>query len=231
MRTYKKADYPVRRFLTKSMLFPFFISIISFSNHSSGHSGRTNSEGCHNGSRPYHCHKPKTTNFEAVVPEDTKFDRDDYGTWSDLDGDCKSTRHEILEQLNIGQLSYSANGCRVVSGRWFGVFSGQYFYNAHEMDIDHVFPVSLADRLGARNWPSAKKRQFFNDPANLLPVDKSLNRSKGAKDPTQWLPPNIAYRCEYVTRFLRVGTVYGLISDDYRSKIDQIHANVCASSN
>lgn len=209
------------------MLFPLVVLVISFCHHSSGHSGRTNSEGCHSGSRPYHCHKPKSPNSEAAVPEAIKFHRDDYGTWSDLDGDCKSTRHEILEQLNIGRLSYSANGCRVVSGRWFGVFSGQYFYNAQDMDIDHVFPVSLADRLGARNWPSVKKSQFFNDPANLLPVDKSLNRSKGAKDPTQWLPPNTSYRCEYVTRFLRVGLKYGLVDATYRARIDRVRGKVC----
>ena len=79
------------------------------------------------------------------------YDRKAYGSWADTDGDCKSTRHEVLEQLNTGRLRYSANGCRVVSGRWFGVFSGQYFYDAQDMDIDHVFPVALADRLGARD--------------------------------------------------------------------------------
>ena len=95
------------------------------------------------------------------------------------------------------------------------------------MDIDHVFPVALADRLGARNWPSAKKRQFFNDPANLLPVDKSLNRSKGAKDPTQRLPPNTSYRCEYVNRFLRVGLKYGLVDATFRARIDGVRGKVC----
>ena len=52
------------------------------------------------------------------------YDRKAYGSWADTDGDCKSTRHEVLEQMNIGQLRFSVNGCRVVTGRWFGVFSG-----------------------------------------------------------------------------------------------------------
>ena len=154
------------------------------------HSGRTNADGCHAGSKPYHCHGSRES-VSSPEANSSGYDRKAYGSWADTDGDCKSTRHEVLEQLNTGQLRYSANGCRVVSGRWFGVFSGQYFYDAQDMDIDHVFPVALADRLGARNWPSVKKREFFNDPANLLPVDKSLNRSKGAKDQLSGFPQTL----------------------------------------
>lgn len=190
------------------------------------HSGGTNAEGCHASSQPYHCHGGSTKAATDKRPSNS-YIRSDYGSWADTDGDCKSTRHEVLEQMNVGQLQYSPNGCRVVSGRWFGVFSGKYFYDAKKVDIDHVFPIALADRLGARAWPKSRKRQFFNDPANILPVSASLNRSKGAKDPTQWLPPNTQYRCEYVTRFLRVGLKYGLVDDDYRTQIDRLRAAVC----
>ena len=206
----------------RSIIFLMFLGV----GFVHAHSGRTNADGCHAGSQPSHCHGSKrpVSSYEA---SSSGYERKAYGSWADTDGDCKSTRHEVLEQLNTGQLRYSANGCRVVSGRWFGVFSGQYFYDAQDMDIDHVFPVALADRLGARNWPSVKKREFFNDPANLLPVDKSLNRSKGAKDPTQWLPPNSSYRCEYATRFLRVGLRYGLVDATYRARIDRVRGKVC----
>ena len=191
----------------------------------SAHPGRTNGDGCHAGSQAYHCHGKN----RGVGADQTSgsYDRPSYGSWADADGDCKSTRHELLEQMNIGQLRYSTDGCRVVAGRWFGVFSGQYFYKARDMDIDHVFPIALADRLGARNWPREKKRLFFNDPANLLPVSASLNRSKGAKDPVQWLPPNRAFHCEYVTRFLRVGLKYRLIEGGYRTRLNIVRDQVC----
>ena len=49
----------------KSILFSFFIFLIIFtiqSNLANSHSGRTNSEGCHNqtSNGTYHCHKPKS---------------------------------------------------------------------------------------------------------------------------------------------------------------------------
>lgn len=202
------------------------LSALTFSQVVSAHSGRANADGCHAGSQPYHCHGAGKAKSRAAS-DSSRYDRKEYGNWADTDGDCKSTRPEVLERLNVGQIRYSLNGCRVVSGRWYGVFSGQYFYEAKQMDIDHILPVALAHRLGANAWPKTKKCQFFNDPANLIPVSARLNRAKGAKGPGQWLPPSEAYHCEYVTRFLRVGLKYGLISGDYRTRIDMVRERVC----
>jgi hypothetical protein len=35
-----------------------------------------------------------------------------------------------------------------------------------------------------------------------LAVSRSANRSKGAKDPAQWMPQNVAFHCEYI--FIRI---------------------------
>lgn len=210
------------------------------------HSGRTDATGCHAGSQPRHCHgvkgsassKPAASGgYSRSKPAASGgnsrdsyggYDRDSYGGWWDDDRDCKNTRHETLESQNIGQIRYSANGCRVVAGRWNGVYSGKTFYDAKQLDADHIFPVALADVLGARRWSKDKKRAFYNDPANVIAVSASLNRQKGAKGPTQWLPPNRAYRCEYVTRFLRIGLKYKLISSNYKNEIDRVRSRVCS---
>ncbi|WP_227520150.1 DUF1524 domain-containing protein [Marinobacter sp. LV10R510-11A] len=36
---------------------------------------------------------------------------------------------------------------------------------------------------GANEWSREKREEFANDLRNLWPVEASLNRSKGAKDP------------------------------------------------
>jgi hypothetical protein len=41
-------------------------------------------------------------------------------------------------------------------------------------------------------------------------VNASLNRQKGAKGPSEWLPPHHQYRCEYIMLFNAVMDKYGL---------------------
>ncbi len=54
-----------------------------------------------------------------VAPEDTSpYDRDrDFGDWIDADGDCRSTRHEVLASEGTG-VTFSSSGCTVNGGVW-----------------------------------------------------------------------------------------------------------------
>jgi hypothetical protein len=50
--------------------------------------------------------------------------------------------------------------------------------------------------------------EFANDPLNLLSADASTNRAKGDGDAATWLPPNKAFRCDYVARQIAVKRRY-----------------------
>ena len=78
------------------------------------------------------------------------------------------------------------------------------------MQIDHV--VSLADAWykGAREWDDQRRRDFANDPRNLLAVGGQANFDKAFRDATAWLPTNEAFRCEFVARQIDVKAAYGL---------------------
>ncbi|HEX7826360.1 MAG TPA: HNH endonuclease family protein, partial [Mycobacterium sp.] len=78
------------------------------------------------------------------------------------------------------------------------------------VQIDHV--VSLADAWykGARNWDDERRRDFANDPRNLLAVSAKANFDKAFRDASSWLPPNVGYRCAFVARQIQVKTAYGL---------------------
>ena len=43
------------------------------------------------------------------------YDRDRFGGWADADGDCRSTRPELLEELSTRRVRWSRDGCRAVS--------------------------------------------------------------------------------------------------------------------
>ena len=72
--------------------------------------------------------------------------------------------------------------------------------------------VSLADAWyrGARSWNPQQRLDFANDPRNLLAVSPKANFNKAFRDAASWLPPNMGFRCDFVTRQLDVKTAYGL---------------------
>jgi hypothetical protein len=93
---------------------------------------------------------------------------------------------------------------------WFDPYSGETYIVSNELDLDHIVPLKFAHGHGADKWSRERKSVFANDLANLILVQASLNRQKGAKGPDEWLPPNHRYRCEYITRFNNVMAKYDL---------------------
>lgn len=136
------------------------------------------------------------------------YSRDQFGHgWADVDHDGQDTRQEVLIVQNTGNLAYNEHG-RVVSGRWISLYSGRVFYNASDLDIDHIVPLSWAWKHGADEWTRDKREQFANDPRNLVAVGASLNRSKGDKGLDEWLPPT--NQKQYKLRFQRIVKLYEL---------------------
>ena len=102
----------------------------------------------------------------------------------------------------------SKNGCSVKSGLWHGPFSGKKLTLASDLDVDHIIPLKWANDHGGANWSAEKKEAFANDPINLLAVDDGLNQAKGAKGPSEWMPPNHVFRCEYLAMWQDVLNKY-----------------------
>jgi len=68
------------------------------------------------------------------------------------------------------------------------------------VQIDHLVSLSDAWYKGAREWDEQRRRDFANDPRNLLPSSGKANFDKAFRDANAWLPPNPAFRCEFVAR-------------------------------
>jgi hypothetical protein len=139
------------------------------------------------------------------------YDRDDWKHWSDHDKDCQNTRAELLIATSEIPVTFKTRKqCVVATGKWYGAYSGEYFYNAKELDLDHVVPLKHANGHGGMKLSKAEREQFANDPENLILVDLSLNRQKGAKGVTDWMPPLQTYRCDYLKSFDHVMAKYKL---------------------
>lgn len=145
-----------------------------------------------------------------------RYDRKLYGGWIDTDGDCQNTRQEVLIEESLVPVTLDARGCKVVAGRWYDPFTGRYFTNPRKLDIDHFVPLAEVHRSGGTAWAPAQRKQYANDlsdPKTLIAVSASANRSKGAKDPAAWLPPNPEFRCEYVRLWIAIKERWGLRMD------------------
>ena len=153
--------------------------------------------------------------YVASVPEGLPaYDRDDWRHWIDVDGDCQNTRHEVLiEESRITVTYKSDRRCQVEAGRWFGAYTSSTVTQASELDVDHMVPLANAHRSGGWAWGAERKRRYANsldDPDHLIAVTAGANRSKGAKGPGEWKPPNRSYWCEYSVDWIRIKETWEL---------------------
>lgn len=142
------------------------------------------------------------------------YDRDDYNHWIDADKNCKDTRVEVLIEESLKEVQM--DDCKVISGKWYDSFTGDNYTDPTLLDIDHLVPLKEAHESGAYQWDKEKKKQYANDleyEHSLLAVYRSVNRSKGAKDPAEWLPPNRDFHKEYAKRWINIKLRWNLSID------------------
>ena len=105
------------------------------------------------------------------------------------------------------------DGCVVMSGRLDDPYTGRIITfskrDAAEVQIDHVYPLALAWRMGASRWSEDRRERFANDHDNLLAVWGVPNQQKGDSGPGEWKPRK-QFQCAYAVRYIRVADEYSL---------------------
>lgn len=189
-----------------------------------GHAGNLDENGGHYYGNSYHCHMtscamPDTFDmtrsrrdslFTDHRSREKFFNEDDWAYEEDWDGDCQSTRQEMLVLTSRETVSYTnPRNCVVRLGEWLDEYTGNVYKVAAQVDIDHVIPRMYAHTHGGDRWPAEKKLQFSNDPLNLVVTERREIRRKNDRGPDRYLPRE-EFQCEYVRLWEAIADKYDL---------------------
>ena len=153
-----------------------------------------------------------------------------FGRWSDDDRDGEDTRQEVLIAESWVRVTRDSKG-KVDKGLWVGPYAGFVTRDSTDLDIDHMVPLCEAWRSGAHAWTKGRRVEFANslsEDHHLIATWKSTNRSKGDKDPSEWLPPNRAYWCRYLDDWVAIKRAWGLSMDADEADAIREGLRVCA---
>ena len=152
----------------------------------------------------------------VTAEHDGGYDRDLFRHWVDADGDGCDARREVLIAEAVVAPSVGS-GCSLSGGEWLSRYDGETTSgDGSAFDVDHMVPLAEAWDSGAHDWSADRREQYANDLGyadSLVAVSASSNRSKGARDPAEWMPPTAGVHCWYAGAWVQVKNRWGLTVD------------------
>jgi hypothetical protein len=127
---------------------------------------------------------------------------------------CDSRKSVIIDEAIVKPKIET--GCKLVGGEWLSIYDNVKVTDAGKLDVDHMVPLAEAWDSGASTWDELKRQQYANDmtdPRHLIAVTGASNRSKSDQDPSDWMPENKAYACEYLDNWVSIKVRWNLSVD------------------
>ena len=120
----------------------------------------------------------------------------------------RDTGQEVLIAESLETVTYETDReCRVETGQWWAPHLGHHLGNPSHLDVDHHVPLKNAHLSGGWQWDADRKEEYANfleDPDHLVAISSRHNRSKGARGPEEWAPPDNALWCQYATDWAEI---------------------------
>ena len=231
--------------MSNKLVLSFLTLTVCFPGGILGHAGNIDLNGGHYWGQSYHCHvtaceMPDTFDFrrrarDSLLTDYRKrekfFNEDDWSFEEDFDGDCQSTRQEMLILTSRIDVRYTnPRNCVVRTGEWLDEYTGELFKVAVKLEVDHIIPRMYAHTHGGDRWTPEKKLTFANDPLNIVLVERREIRRKRDRGPSRYLPRD-EFQCEYINLWNQISEKYDLqLSTSDRSTISRLNAD-CSESN
>ncbi len=154
--------------------------------------------------------------------------------WRDVDGDGCDAREQVLKRDALGLPQVDPFRCFVVEADWLSPYDGRKSSDRTSMDIDHTVALKEAWDSGAWQWNLEQRTAYANDtsdPRTLVAVSASSNRSKGDRDPSNWMPQLRGFWCTYSANWIAVKARWGLSMDQSEwGRLNNVLSGTCAGT-
>ena len=107
-------------------------------------------------------------------------------------------------------------------GQVVGAHLGHHLENPRHIDIDHHVPLKNAHISGGWRWSPERKEEYANylgAENHLIAISARHNRSKGARGPEEWAPPDNSLWCQYATDWAEIKERWELSMTPVESEI------------
>jgi hypothetical protein len=144
------------------------------------------------------------------------YDRDLFAVWVDADGDGCDTRDEVLLAENLAPAESGSAGCLPIPGLWRSAYDGVDITAPSQLDVDHLVSLKEAWDSGAWSWSPERRIAYANDLTDgrtLVAVSATSNRSKGDRDPSNWIPDDDQAVCQFVGDWIAVKARWSMSMD------------------
>ncbi|MCH7233074.1 proprotein convertase P-domain-containing protein [Glycomyces sp. L485] len=166
----------------------------------------------------------------AAESHNSSYDRSLFPHWRSVGGGCTARQYVLSRD---GSNVQTGSDCQPDSGSWQSDFDNTWTSSVSNATIDHVVALHEAWGSGAWAWSTSQRQAFANDidSPQLWIASSSVNSSKSSYDPAEWMPPNIAVRCDYVKAWIHVKYLYDLTVDPAEKSALQSHlTDYCGTS-
>ncbi len=144
------------------------------------------------------------------------YDRDLFAVWIDADDNGCDTRDEVLLAENLAPTDAASAGCVPIPGLWRSTYDGIDFTDPSQLDVDHLVSLKEAWDSGAWAWTPDRRIAYANDLTDgrtLVAVSATSNRSKGDRDPSNWIPEDDRAVCQFVGDWIAVKARWSMSMD------------------
>jgi len=201
------------------------------------HPGGLDANGCHAGSKPYHCHRASSSmtktqdgrnslkcseGSRSVECTSSSTIRPNSGmtmqatTWRGLivASENRCAPYDKKKQYPYPQ-SVEDDIVASMGGKVYGPYSGRYFVDDTKTDIEHIVAASEGHDSGLCNADAATRKAFATDLLNLTLAAPNVNRcgaaGKCGLDAGEWMPEK--NQCWFANRIVSIKMKYSLTVD------------------
>lgn len=218
------------------------------------HPGGLNAQGCHAGKEPYHCHRPASSMTKTqdgrnrLKCSEGSRSRECVGTTGGaaaLGGTALTTttwrglvvapEHRCAPYDKKAQYPYPQSVeddiVAAMGGRVYGPYTGRYFRNDRQTDIEHIVAASEGHDSGLCRATAATRKAFATDLLNLTLAAPEVNRcgpaGKCGLDAGEWMPEK--NKCWFAYRIVQIKTKYALTVDRTEAQALEAVLSQCTS--